>query len=111
MGRSILPFSSSQQGGSIIDQGLPALLPEVNNVLGSVLLQVEEPAQIERAFRNVTEECVCVCVSQHSHCLLVRFEQLAGELAEDGQVGEIRRRSHLWSLTELLEHKLYAIPE
>ena len=48
---------------------------------------------------------------RHLHCLLVWFKQLAGELAEDGQVGEVRRRSRVWSLTEFLEHKLYAVPK
>lgn len=47
---------------------------------------------------------------RHLHRLLVRLEQFAGELAEDGQVGEVRRRGRFWGLTELLEHKLDAIP-
>lgn len=47
---------------------------------------------------------------QRLHCFLVRFEQFAGELTEDGQVGEVRRRRSVWGLTKLLEHKLYAVP-
>lgn len=47
---------------------------------------------------------------QHVHCSLVWFEQFAGELAEDGQVGEIRWRRCFWGLTELLEYKLNAVP-
>lgn len=47
---------------------------------------------------------------QHLHCFLVWFEQFAGELTEDGQVGEVRRCRGVWGLTELLEHKLDAVP-
>lgn len=47
---------------------------------------------------------------QRLHCFLVWFEQFAGELTEDGQVGEVRRRRSVWGLTKLLEHKLYAVP-
>lgn len=48
---------------------------------------------------------------QHLHCLLVWFEQFAGELTEDGQVGEVRWCRCFWGLAKLLEHKLYAIPK
>lgn len=47
---------------------------------------------------------------QHLHRFLVRFEEFAGELAEDGQIGEVRWRRCVWGLTKLLEHKLYAVP-
>lgn len=47
---------------------------------------------------------------QHLHCFLVWFEEFAGELTEDGQVGEVRWRRSVWGLTELLEHKLDAVP-
>lgn len=48
VGHGVLSFGYSQQGGAIVDQWLPALLPEVNNVLCGVLLQVREPAQTRR---------------------------------------------------------------
>lgn len=50
------------------------------------------------------------CMLQHSHCLLVWFEQFARELAEYGQVGEVLWCGCFWGLAELLEHKFYAIP-
>lgn len=66
VGYGVLPLGYSQQGCAIVDDRLPALLPEVNNVLSSVFLKVGE------------------------HCFLVWSEQFAGELAEDGQVGEVQ---------------------
>lgn len=52
VGRSILPFSNSQQGRTIVDKRLPAVLPEVNNVLCGVLLQVGKPAQTQGGFQK-----------------------------------------------------------
>lgn len=45
VGRGILPLSCSQQRRSVVDERLPAFLPEVDDVLGRVLLQVGEPAE------------------------------------------------------------------
>lgn len=45
VGYGVLPLGYSQQGCAIVDERLPALLPEVNNVLSSVFLKVGEPAQ------------------------------------------------------------------
>lgn len=114
VGRSVLPFSDSQQGSTIVDKWLPAVLSEVNNVLRGVFLQVAEPAQTRTDFKKsqVKKKTVCnpVCCTQHLHCFLVWFEQFAGELTEDGQVGEVRWRGCFWGLTKPLEHKLYAVP-
>lgn len=44
------------------------------------------------------------------HRPLVWFEQLAGELAEDAQVGQIRRHGRFRRLAEVLEHKVRAVP-
>lgn len=81
-----------------------------------MLLQVGEPAQTrpdlqkaeDRIFKNLLVNLYVGC--QHLHCFLVWFEQLAGELAEDSQVGEVRWCRCFWGLTKLLEHILYAVP-
>lgn len=62
-----------------------------------------------RRARFILETCLQPCV-RHIHCFLVWFEQFTGELAEDGQVGEVRWRRCFWGLTELLEYKLNAVP-
>lgn len=48
--------------------------------------------------------------TDHLHRPLVRFEQLAGELAEDAQVGQIRRHGRFRRLAEVLEDKVRAVP-
>lgn len=117
VGHSIIPFSCcSQQGRAVVDKRLPALVPEVDNVLCSVLLQVGKPEHTGGDFQTFQKTMLSfqknsVCPTQHSHCLLVWFEQLAGELTEDGQVGEVWWRRCFRSLVELLKHKLYAVPE
>lgn len=81
-------------------------------MLCCVLLQVGEPANTGKKKQSVRNVRVRIPLSSpflHSHCLLVWFEQLVGELAEDSQVGEVRRCSVVWSLVELLEHKLDAV--
>lgn len=47
---------------------------------------------------------------RHLHCLLVWLQKLAGELAQDGEVGDVRRGLSLWLLNGALEYKLDAIP-
>lgn len=47
----------------------------------------------------------------HLHCLLVWSQQSAGELTEDGQVGNIWWCSCFWTRAETLEDKLYSSPE
>lgn len=68
----------------------------------------------EKTFRNFRKPCFKTCLQtcmQHLHCLLVWFEQFAGELTEDGQEGEVWRCRCFWRLAKLLEHKLYAVPK
>lgn len=84
-------------------------------MLCSVLLQVGKPGHTGGDFETFQKIVLSfqknsVYPTQHSHCLLVWFEQLAGELAEDGQVGEVRWRRSFRSLVELLKHKLDAVP-
>lgn len=46
----------------------------------------------------------------HLHCLLVRLEELAGELAEDGEVCDVGRGVLLCLLNKSLEDKIDAVP-
>lgn len=47
-GGSVLHVSQGQQRSTIVDQWLPALLPEVSSTVCCVLLQVREPTQTEK---------------------------------------------------------------
>lgn len=64
----------------------------------------------ERLNSEGLKPCVRACRGRHLHGFLVWFEELAGELAEDGQVGQVRRCRCLRRLTKLLEHKFYTVP-
>ena len=54
-GGGVLGLGCSQQGRAIVNKRLPALFPEVSNVLSCVLLQVGEPAQTRTELQRVKD--------------------------------------------------------
>lgn len=60
--------------------------------------------------QNIWKQVCKACWGQHLHRFLVWFEQLTGELTQDGQVWQVWRCRSLRCLTKLLEHKFYTVP-
>lgn len=120
VGHGVLAFGCRrrrQQRRAVVDERLPALVPEVEDVLGRVSLQVGEAARTHTDRKHAqtklqTPKCLaCLTCLQHLHRLLVWFEQFAGELAQDGEVRQVRRSGRVRGLAELLENKLDAVPK